>query len=75
MPKPTEYVYLFDAANDHREMFRPVVNMGGQIDAGSLLQDLYYKSDSSTRKELEKERGSADEITIRGTSDSLLNLQ
>jgi hypothetical protein len=33
MPKPTEYVYLFDAANDHREMFRP---------AGSLLQDLYH---------------------------------
>ena len=26
------------------------------------------------RKELEKEQGSADKVTIRGTSDSLLNL-
>ena len=43
-------------------------SLGRQIDAGSLLQDLYYKSDSSTREELEKERGSADEVTIRGTS-------
>jgi hypothetical protein len=43
--------------------------LGGQIEAGSLLRDLYYKSDSSA-----KERGSADEMTIRDTSDSLLNL-
>ena len=35
---------------------------------------IYHKSDSSTREELEKERGSADEVTIRGTSDTLLNL-
>jgi hypothetical protein len=48
--------------------------LGEQIDAGSLLRDLHYKSDSSTRKELEKEQGSADEVTIRDTSDSLLNL-
>jgi hypothetical protein len=40
-----------------------------------LLRDLYHKSDSPTRKELEKERGSADEVTIRDTSDSLLNLR
>jgi hypothetical protein len=42
--------------------------------ADSLLQALYYKSDSSTCEELEKELESADKITIRRTSDSLLNL-
>jgi energy-converting hydrogenase A subunit M len=42
--------------------------------ADSLLQALYYKSDSSTCEELEKELESADEVTIRRTSDSLLNL-
>jgi hypothetical protein len=48
-----------------REPSRSQKSLGGQIDAGSLPREPYHKSDSSTRKELEKERGSADEVTIR----------
>jgi hypothetical protein len=40
----------------NRAQLKVLGKLGGQIDAGSLLRDLYYKSDSSTRKELEGAR-------------------
>ena len=60
--------YAFPGLKDYTLSINPIAS------AAKGLQDLYCKSDSSTREELEKGARSTDKVTIPGTSDSLLNL-
>jgi hypothetical protein len=39
--RPTEYVHLFDAANDHREMFRPVIK-GQQFREAQTMRKQFW---------------------------------
>jgi len=69
--QPTEYVHLFDATNDHREMFKPIIK-GRQC--RELKRDVHEKEGNARKDAAELAEAQEQAISKRATAyGSLFN--
>jgi hypothetical protein len=53
--RPSEYVYLFDAANDHRDMFKPIIKGRHFRDAQAMRKQFWTAVKDQLKETLGRE--------------------